>query len=493
MSIIIWGGLLVLAGLELALCGFDFLWRGRRFWAVICMIAWVGSLLLMIGQFQQAVALWLFGLLVGFRLINLARVVYGRTQELYLRQVVERTSLWLLVYLGLVVPLCYGWPGGELLVYGGLGAQLGVALFVAVSTFTNIHKSRLRLQGDTAVAKDELTVSVAIPARNETADLVDCLQTVLASTYSRLEVIVLDDCSQQGTSDIIRSFAHSGVRFVPGEPPRDGWLAKNQAYDVLTQQASGDLILFCGADTRFDPHTISQMVQLYQAEQLNMLTIMPFWPTTAWRWAIIQPLRFWWELALPRFAMGQPASLSSCWLVDRRWVLKLGGFRAVSSNVRPEKFFARQAAKLSKYQFKISPPSLGVTSHKRPGEQFDTAIRLRYPELHRRPESVLALSLFVLVFFIMPFLEVLMMIVLKQWFLVALILPTLLLLITSHLQIMRISSRRSLLVGLLNFPIVAAAEIVLINLSMYRYEFRTVTWKGRNICLPVMHAESYKT
>jgi len=70
--------------------------------------------------------------------------------------------------------------------------------------------------------------------------------------YPKLEIIVLDDCSQnKHTPEIIRSFAHDGVRFIQGEHPKPTWLAKNQAYDRLAQESSGEFILFCGVDVRF--------------------------------------------------------------------------------------------------------------------------------------------------------------------------------------------------------------------------------------------------
>src|SRR5690606_10627587 len=61
--------------------------------------------------------------------------------------------------------------------------------------------------------KELPTVSVCIPARNETNALEDCLRSMLANDYPKLEILVLDDCSQDRTAEVIKSFAHAGVRF----------------------------------------------------------------------------------------------------------------------------------------------------------------------------------------------------------------------------------------------------------------------------------------
>jgi hypothetical protein len=50
---------------------------------------------------------------------------------------------------------------------------------------------------------------------------------------------------------------------------------------------------------------------------------------------------------------------------------------------------------------------------------------------------------------------------------------------------MALFSRRQLL-PLLAFPIAVIGDVVLLNCSMYKYEFSEVIWKGRNVCLPVM-------
>jgi len=31
------------------------------------------------------------------------------------------------------------------------------------------------------------------------------------------------------------------------------------------------------------------------------------------------------------------------------------------------------------------------------------------------------------------------------------------------------------------------SDLFLINYSMWKYEFSDVDWKGRNVCIPVMH------
>src|SRR4029077_9013676 len=89
--------------------------------------------------------------------------------------------------------------------------ELGVAATMLVLTLRHLDNTACEWQPRKIDETDLPTVTVAIPARNEDAQLDQCLQSLLAGDYPKLEIIVLDDCSQDRTSEIIRRFAHDGV------------------------------------------------------------------------------------------------------------------------------------------------------------------------------------------------------------------------------------------------------------------------------------------
>jgi hypothetical protein len=41
------------------------------------------------------------------------------------------------------------------------------------------------------------------------------------------------------------------------------------------------------------------------------------------------------------------------------------------------------------------------------------------------------------------------------------------------------------------FPITILVDVLLLNYSMGKYEFSTVEWKGRNVCIPVMQVHPH--
>lgn len=58
-------------------------------------------------------------------------------------------------------------------------------------------------------------VSIVIPTYNQADYLPMTIRSALAQDYPDLEVIVADDCSTDGTDDVVRSFSDSRLRYAP--------------------------------------------------------------------------------------------------------------------------------------------------------------------------------------------------------------------------------------------------------------------------------------
>ena len=228
-------------------------------------------------------------------------------------------------------------------------------------------------------AEDDLpSVSLCIPARNEVHAMTDCLENALLSHYPKLEIIVLDDASHDDTGNLIKSFAHAGVRFIEGSPLPDGWLGKNHALDGLAGQASGSLLLFADVDTRFSPDTIGQIVAYMADQSADMVSVMPLRYKAMRESAIFATLRHFWNLLA--HDKQHPAVASSAWMIKRQALEAAGGFAGVASDVRPEKSLAALVAKNGVYRFIISTVELGVSYEKKLSSQYETAMRLYYPD-----------------------------------------------------------------------------------------------------------------
>lgn len=359
-----------------------------------------------------------------------------------------------------------------------------VAVSLATVAAVNIRRTRLHTPTQSYTDKELPTVTVAIPARNETETLRHCLTSLILSDYPKLEVLVLDDCSQDETAQIIKSFSHDGVRFIEGTPPPDErWLHKNWAYQQLLDAATGKIILFIGVDVEVHPDSLRHLVTLMTARDKTMLSLMPRRIQVTLSSLFVQPMRYWWELILPHIR--RPAVLSTAWVITREALEEFGGFKSVSRAVEPERHIARYFR--SKYGFYRTTPWLGVQTNKPLRDQIETAIRTRYPQLEKRPENVLLLSIMILFAWVGPLVRLLA----PGGRSLLLPFATLAILVVVHVGITLLTNRRVWPLSLINFPIVVLLELVFIHVSMYEYEFSEVQWKGRNICMPVMYMTAH--
>lgn len=457
---------------------------------------------LAIGSFAAGVLLFywpnLFTALIAvcslYRALNMMRIVKGLMHERYMQHATLQTTLVLLFLQGLTVLGWWAWDTWTVTdhaIWGTIGVlQLIGAIILLASLLRNVQKNTWKHPTVHFSDKELPTVTVAIPARNETEDLQQCLESVVASNYLKLEILVLDDCSQtKRTPEIIRNFAHAGVRFIQGHSPRETWLPKNEAYQRLAEEATGEYILFAGVDVRFTPDSIRLLITDMLARQKRMLSLLPKRQEGAYgRYSLVQAMRYWWELVPPRRLFNRPPVISSCWVIEAHALKKAGGFPAVARSITPEAHFAKELLKTDGYSFMRSIDELGIESNKTVAEQYRTAVRMRYPQLHRRPENTALFSLLALFFLLAPF----MLTILGFWVSIGVI---------AHISVVAASlvliwiyslTAQSTKVNYVWFSLVAApfavvTDIAMLHYSMWKYEFSTVDWKGRNVCIPVMH------
>jgi hypothetical protein len=428
-----------------------------------------------------------------YRMGNILRVIRRRMYETYLRSATRSTSL-SLIGLQLLTALVWlawdRWHTTGYITWGVVGVtQAVVAALFLLSVLRTLKRTAWPAAHTNYSDKELPSVTVAIPARNETEDLQQCLQSVIASDYPKLEIIVLDDCSQtKRTPEIIREFAHDGVRFIQGAEPLAVWLPKNQAYKRLADEASGAYVIFCGVDVRFAPDSIRSLIATMLDRKKQMMCILPLRQQRAYgRLSLVQAMRYWWELVPPRRAFRRPPVLSSCWAISMQALKKAGGFAAVSRAIVPEAHFARELAKADEYSF-LRSVGLGIESNKTVGEQRATAVRMRYPQMHRRPEQVALASLWEVVFLLLPF----VLAVGGFWFSIGVVAHVgavvACVLLTIAYEAVVLSTRvNSWWFGLIAQPFAALSDIGILHYSMWKYEFSEVDWKGRNVCIPVMH------
>jgi glycosyltransferase involved in cell wall biosynthesis len=101
------------------------------------------------------------------------------------------------------------------------------------------------------------SVSVVIPTRDRCRHLLTSLQSALGQLEPDLEIVVVDDGSRDGTSDMVGRLVLPGLRLVRNDPPRGESGARNRGI----AEARGDWVAFLDDDDLWAPTKIGRQLQ----------------------------------------------------------------------------------------------------------------------------------------------------------------------------------------------------------------------------------------
>ena len=120
-------------------------------------------------------------------------------------------------------------------------------------------------------------LSVLIPACNEATTIERALRTLLKQSYPNLEVVVVNDRSDDETGAIIDRLANEDhrIRTVHIDHLPEGWLGKVYALKMAAKQASGEWLLCSDADIHFAKDCLKRAVLYAEQESLDHLSLLP--------------------------------------------------------------------------------------------------------------------------------------------------------------------------------------------------------------------------
>lgn len=176
-------------------------------------------------------------------------------------------------------------------------ALVAAAPWVVIPPLAMLRVRRSRSLDDESATSPPLAplVSVIVPARNEARNIGRCVRSILASAYPALELIVVDDHSQDETAALAQKAAagDTRLRVVSNPPLPDGWFGKQWACTTGVGAAHGELLLFTDADTEHAPDLLPRAVNALLRDRVALLTVAGHQETHGFWERLLQPQVFW--------------------------------------------------------------------------------------------------------------------------------------------------------------------------------------------------------
>jgi hypothetical protein len=121
------------------------------------------------------------------------------------------------------------------------------------------------------------SLSLIVPTRERATYLAHALRTCTANPEPDLEIVVLDNASNDGTAEVLRAVTDSRVRCFRS----DSRLSMRDNFEKGLEVSTGEIIAFIGDDDGVLPFTVASVLDIFRKNDVQAVTaarVNYFWP-----------------------------------------------------------------------------------------------------------------------------------------------------------------------------------------------------------------------
>jgi glycosyltransferase involved in cell wall biosynthesis len=113
-----------------------------------------------------------------------------------------------------------------------------------------------------------MKLSIIIPCYNEVATISEIVKQVLAIDHQDLEIIIVDDASNDGTRELLEESVKPSVAKIIYHKKNMG---KGAALRSGFKEANGDVVIVQDADLEYNPQNIPKMLELIESGKADVV------------------------------------------------------------------------------------------------------------------------------------------------------------------------------------------------------------------------------
>ena len=103
-----------------------------------------------------------------------------------------------------------------------------------------------------------MKLSIIIPVYNEVKTIIKIVKKIKTQSIKNLEIIIVDDCSTDGTKEILKEKLNKQVKSVLYHKKNRG---KGAAIITGRKKLTGDIVIIQDADLEYDPKDYKKLIQ----------------------------------------------------------------------------------------------------------------------------------------------------------------------------------------------------------------------------------------
>ena len=122
------------------------------------------------------------------------------------------------------------------------------------------HIAKRILNGEDGIERVEGLVSIIMPSYNTALYIEETIQSVLNQTYSNWELIIVDDCSNDNTDEVLEKIKDPRIHYLKNEKNSGAAVSRNKAL----REAKGQWIAFLDSDDLWMRNKLEKQIQFME-------------------------------------------------------------------------------------------------------------------------------------------------------------------------------------------------------------------------------------
>lgn len=128
----------------------------------------------------------------------------------------------------------------------------------------NYNKKQLQatmiLSGSDGIEREAGLVSIIMPSYNTASFIEETIQSVLNQTYTKWELIIVDDCSTDNTDEVLENIKDSRIRYFKNDKNSGAAVSRNKAL----REARGQWIAYLDSDDLWMPEKLEKQIHFME-------------------------------------------------------------------------------------------------------------------------------------------------------------------------------------------------------------------------------------